>query len=249
VTAAALVKTPPAEGGKVLAFPLELVDQARTFAAAAKSPRTRDAYRLQWRTFATWCEGRGLEALPATPATLALFLTGRAASGIKPASLDVALAAITAAHKAAGHVSPRSSAEVEAVRVGIRRTMGTAPVQKAPILLGELRAMVTATPKGLAGFRDRALLLVGFAGGFRRSELVALEVRDLAFGADGLTIHLRRSKTDQEGEGRKVAIPYGSAPAPGTSPRRSSPRAPPSGRCTSTALSGAPSRGTTSPGS
>jgi integrase len=95
---------------------------------------------------------------------------------------------------------------------GIRRTKGTAPVQKAAALTDDVRAMVDATDAGLIGCRDRALILLGFAGAFRRSELVGLDVDDCAFGKDGLTVTLRRSKTDQQGAGRKVGIPYGANP-------------------------------------
>jgi integrase len=95
---------------------------------------------------------------------------------------------------------------------GIRRTMGTAPAQKAPALTDDIRAMVEATDAGMIGLRDRALILLGFAGAFRRSELVGLNVEDCAFRKDGLTIALRRSKTDQEGVGRRIGIPYGANP-------------------------------------
>jgi hypothetical protein len=95
---------------------------------------------------------------------------------------------------------------------GIRRTKGTTPVQKAAALTGDIRAMVDATDAGLIGLRDRALILLGFAGAFRRSELVGLDVDDCAFGKDGLTVTLRRSKTDQQGAGRKVGMLYGANP-------------------------------------
>jgi integrase len=95
---------------------------------------------------------------------------------------------------------------------GIRRSLGVAPSQKDPISPAELRAMVQSRPETLQGLRDRALLLVGFAGAFRRSELVSLDVGDVTWGEDGCTATLRRSKTDQEGEGRKVGIPFGSSP-------------------------------------
>src|SRR5207245_2323082 len=93
-----------------------------------------------------------------------------------------------------------------------RRAKGTAPVQKAPTLTDDIRAMVDSTDAGMIGSRDRALILLGFAGAFRRSELVSLDVEDCAFGKDGLTVTLRRSKTDQQGAGRKIGIPYGSNP-------------------------------------
>lgn len=90
---------------------------------------------------------------------------------------------------------------------GIRRTLGTAVAQKAPTLTADIRAMLDATDAGMIGQRDRALVLLGFAGAFRRSELVKLDVEDCAFGKDGLTVTLRRSKTDQQGTGRKTGIP------------------------------------------
>jgi integrase len=189
-----------------------LVESARGFAAEAKSQRTRRAYGGEVGAFASWCAGAGLEALPATGRTVALYLTHMAEKGRKPAGIELALAAIAQAHKAAGFESPRTAAEVQEVRRGIRRSLGVAPAQKAPVLVSDLKAMLKALPDALVGLRDRALLLVGFSGAFRRSELIALDVADLSFTDDGLEITLRRSKTDQESEGRKVGIPFGSTP-------------------------------------
>jgi len=95
---------------------------------------------------------------------------------------------------------------------GIRRTLGTGAVQKAPAVTADIRSMVDATDATLIGLRDRALILLGFAGAFRRAEIVSLDVGDLGFNRDGLTVTLRRSKTDQQGQGRKIGIPYGSNP-------------------------------------
>jgi integrase len=95
---------------------------------------------------------------------------------------------------------------------GIRRTIGTAPTPKAAALTDQIRTMVDAADDGTIGARDRALILLGFAGAFRRSELVALDIDDCVFGKDGLTVTLWRSKTDQDGAGRKIGIPYGSNP-------------------------------------
>lgn len=207
--ATALARVEGAAGGLV---PVELVERARDYAEAARSEATRRAYRSDWGTFAAWAASQGLQALPAAPETVALYLTHRAAS-CKASTLSRALAAISEAHRAAGVPSPRSSAPVKAVLGGIRRAKGTAPAQKAPIVAGELKAMIAALPEGLLGLRDRALLLVGFAGAFRRSELVSLAVEDVAQVEDGLEVTLRRSKTDQEGQGRKVGVPFGSSPA------------------------------------
>lgn len=127
---------------------------------------------------------------------------------LKPASLTRRLAAISKAHAAAGNDSPATMrhAVVSEVLNGMRRSKGTAPACKAPLLVGQLKAALRDSREDLLGLRDRALLLVGFAGAFRRSELVSLEVSDVTFTDDGLVITLRRSKTDQEGEGRKVGI-------------------------------------------
>jgi integrase len=127
-------------------------------------------------------------------------------------SVQRRLNAIAEAHKAMGFDSPTRGGIVRATLRGIRRTLGTAPAQKAAALTADIRAMVEAAGTGLIGARDRTLILLGFAGAFRRSELAALDVADLAFSRDGLTVTLRRSKTDQEGQGRKVGVPYGSNP-------------------------------------
>ncbi len=101
---------------------------------------------------------------------------------------------------------------VRLVIAGIRRTKGTAQSAKKPVLVDDLRRMISSLPGGLLGVRDRALPLTGFTGAFRHSELVALDYADVAFNRDGLVVTIRRSKTDQEGEGRKIGIPYGSNP-------------------------------------
>jgi integrase len=147
------------------------------------------------------------------PETVALYLAERADT-LKPATLTRRLAAISKCHSAAGHESPASlkHAAVSEVLKGIRRTKGTAPACKSPLLVGQLKAALRDSREDLHGIRDRALLLVGFAGAFRRSELVSLDLADIAFTDDGLVVNLRRSKTDQEGEGRKVGIPHGSKP-------------------------------------
>jgi integrase len=122
------------------------------------------------------------------------------------------LNAIAEAHKVAGLDSPTHTGIVRNTMKRIRRTLGTAPVQKPPAFTGDIRAMLEAAGDGAIGARDRALILLRFAGAFRRSELVGLNVEDCVFGKEGLTVTLRRSKTDQDGAGRKIGIPYGSNP-------------------------------------
>jgi integrase len=149
--------------------------------------------------------------LPATAETVAAYIA-ECAGRLKVGSIQRRLNAIAEAHKAVGLDSPTHSPIVTNTMKGIRRTMGTALAHKAPALTDDIRAMVDATGAGLIGLRDRSLILLGFAGAFRRSELVALDVEDCTFGKDGLTVTLRRSKTDQQGTGRKIGIPYGSNP-------------------------------------
>lgn len=185
---------------------------AKTYVAHAKASNTLRAYRADWNDFTAWCEARGVQPLPATPETVALYLSELAASGKKTSTLQRRVSSISQAHQAAGYDSPTRSSKVRAVMAGIRRVHGSAEKGKAPILVDDLRRMVAQLPDTLLGVRDRAILLLGFAGAFRRSELVSLDVADLEFTRQGLIVTLRRSKTDQDGRGSKVGIPYGSNP-------------------------------------
>jgi integrase len=113
-------------------------------------------------------------------------------------------------HRMAGLESPTSSEAIKAVLAGIRRSIGTAATRKAPATAETVRTILAEMPPSLRGLRDRALLVLGFAGALRRSELVALDVEDLEETAEGLLVRIRRSKTDQEGAGDFVSIPHGS---------------------------------------
>jgi integrase len=187
-----------------------LAEETRGFLAASKADSTRRAYRSDWEHFDEWARRHSLPSLPASPQTVALYLTDLAATH-KPATLRRRLTVINRVHQTAGHPVPASGKEtlVSETLKGIRRTIGTTQTGKQPIFTDDLRAMLRALPESLRGTRDRALLLIGFAGGFRRSELASLTVEDVAAPAAGLVIRIHRSKTDQEGQGREVAIPYG----------------------------------------
>src|SRR5205823_10763804 len=167
------------------------VAAARGYAAASRAESTRSYYAADWRRFEAWCNGRGLCSLPALPTTVALYLSDMAQAGRRAGYIMRALTSISSAHKLAGHPSPRGSPAVAETVKGIRRTIGTAPTRKSPLLVDDLRSMVRVLPSRLPSMRDRALLCLGLAGGFRRSELVALEVRDLAFTGDGIEVLLR----------------------------------------------------------
>jgi integrase len=200
--------------------PAELVASAQNYAKATRADATRRAYATAWGGFEAWCMGHGLPSLPAAPETVALYLVGLADQGRKVATIERVLVAISQAHQLAGHVSPRSAPACSAVLSGIRRRLGVAQAQKAPMVVEVLRHVIARLPGGgLRAIRDRAVLTVGFAGAFRRSELVALDIDDLDWTGDGwLKVMVRRSKTDQEGQGMTKAIPCGSDPA--TCPHR-----------------------------
>jgi site-specific recombinase XerD len=175
----------------------------------AKAPNTLRAYRSDWADFTAWCERHGQRALPATGETVALYLSDLASTA-KVATLTRRMSAISQAHQVDDHESPIRSAAVRTLMAGIRRAKGTTPRQKAAAHIDTIRAMIGALDSSPLALRDRALLLAGFAGAFRRGELVSLDREDLEFSTKGVVVTLRRSKTDQEAEGRKVAIPYGS---------------------------------------
>jgi len=189
----------------------DLIEKTRAYIHAAKSPATLRAYRTDFEDFTRFCKEHNLPHLPATPTTVALYIADRAGF-LRSATITRRLTSITKAHQAAGfEESPSSSHHfvVSETLKGIRRSIGTAQEGKVPLLTSDIRLIVGCCPETLSGFRDRALILVGFAGAFRRSELAAINFADLSFTKDGLVIDLRRSKTDQEAAGRKVGIPFG----------------------------------------
>lgn len=187
-------------------------DASAKYKYARQAGNTRLAYDKQWRAFADWCESEEADALPASPATVARYLSARADSGAKVATLAQAISAIKDTHVVHSHAPPTKDPEVKETWDGIRRKLGARPTQKAPLCADWLREMLEVLPDGLIGVRDRAILTIGFAGGFRRSELVALEADDVQFHPKGVELLLRRSKTDQSGRGHIKAIAHGENP-------------------------------------
>ncbi|HYT25544.1 MAG TPA: tyrosine-type recombinase/integrase [Actinomycetota bacterium] len=198
----------PAQPGT--ADPLaELLELADAYVLRSKAPATLKAYATDWRHFSDWCSARGLAALPADVKTVAAYLAAHGGR-LAVTTLRRRLSSISQIHQAAGHRTPTATAEVRLVWQGIVRTHGRRPARQAePAVTDTLRAMVATLDGGLLGRRDRALLLIGFAGFLRRSELVALDVADVVEVPEGLEVLLHRSKTDQEGEGAVLPIPYG----------------------------------------
>jgi len=190
----------------------ELADLAQAmdaYAAAAQAPNTTRAYRSDWAQFEAWCERYHPAALPAQPAVAALYLTALARHGLKLPTVRRRAAAITRAHRLAGLHSPIWDPRVITLLEGIARTLGAAPQGKVALLRDRLTAVVEGIdPATTAGLRDRALILVGFSLGLRRSELVALAVKDLSPHPDGLTVRSARSKTDHSARGTALLMAY-----------------------------------------
>lgn len=182
--------------------------KAASYIEKSKAANTRRAYRADWQDFARWCGKFRREPLPASPDTVAYYLADRS-QDLKVSTLQRRLATIAEAHRAAGHELPTRHAQVKLVWAGIRREKGTAQSHVKPVLTKHIRLMVSHLPDSLLGVRDRALILLGFAGAMRRSELVGLDVTDMAIGDEGLVVVVRKSKTDQTGGGRKIGIPHG----------------------------------------
>ncbi|CUI18145.1 conserved hypothetical protein (plasmid) [Candidatus Protochlamydia naegleriophila] len=216
-------------GNEILESLIYASKLANDYAKNSRSKNTVKSYGSDWKDFSFWCQARGLSTLPADPCTVACYLADRASqdyidsnenqrSPLKTSTLARRLSAISQAHKVAGLDFNRKHPSIQETWKGIKNTHGTAQKGKEPILIEDLRRMIdsiqleTEGESRLIGFRDRALLLLGFAGAFRRSELVSLQLCDLKLVRDGYIIYLKRSKTDQQGEGREIAIPYGSNP-------------------------------------
>jgi site-specific recombinase XerD len=191
---------------------VRLAEKAREHVENSKAANTRRAYKSDWQDFTGWCRYHGVTDLPASSETVALYLTD-CAEGLKTSTLQRRLSTISQAHQAAGHESPTRHPAVRAVWQGIKREKGMAMQGKSPTLTADIRCMIEHLPPDkLLSVRDRCLLLIGFAGAMRRSELVGLDMSDVQDTGEGLVVTIRRSKTDQEGAGRKIGIPYGSTP-------------------------------------
>lgn len=178
----------------------------KQFIYCSVAASTRKVYRSDFNIFREWCEARQLQWMPAFPQSISEFLTCQAITGIKPATLVRRIAAIKMAHKAWECPNPTDHHIVKSTIKGIKRTYGTAQDKKAPATAERLESMIATCPDTMIGLRDKALLLIGFAGAFRRSELVGLTLNDIDRTPEGLKITIRKSKTDQEGKGQTIAI-------------------------------------------
>ena len=189
----------------------EALELAASFAKSDRAGATLRAYAADFDDFRAWCASVDAEPLPAAPAIIAAYLSTLTTRGLKASTIKRRLAAIRSAHLRAGRDNPTAHELVKAAHKGIRRSIGTRVEQKAPATAKVIGSILKRVDLGsLAGVRDRALLLVGFAGALRRSELVALRVEDVRREPGGIIVTIGKSKTDQEGAGQEIAIPSGS---------------------------------------
>jgi len=177
----------------------------------SKSANTLRAYQSDYKDFSLFCVKNSFQAMPTQPKILALYLT-HLSSTSKYSTLKRRLASISILHKMKGHYIDAKHPIIMENLMGIKRTIGSNQKGKKPLVISDLKVLIQAihqsNEKDFRKLRDKALVLIGFSGGFRRSELVDIEYQDVEFVAEGVKIFVKRSKTDQSGEGMIKAIPY-----------------------------------------
>ena len=171
----------------------------------SKANNTLRAYHSDFKDFSIFCSKNGLSSMPSQPKILALYLTHLSKTS-KFSTLRRRIASISVVHKLKGHYLDTKHPIIMENLHGIKRTLGSRQKAKKPILINDLKLIINVIHK--EKYRDKALILIGFAGGFRRSELVNIGYEDVEFVPEGVKILIRRSKTDQSGEGSIKAIPY-----------------------------------------
>jgi len=176
----------------------------------SKAQNTLRAYQADFKDFKLFCIKNGLAALPTEPKILSIYLT-HLSSFCKFSTLKRRLASIKVIHKIKGHYLDTKHPIITENLLGIKRVHGVKQKSKKPLLINDLKLIINQINEEkneIKKFKDRSLILIGFAGGFRRSELVSIEYDDIDFVPEGVKIFIKRSKTDQTGEGMTKAIPY-----------------------------------------
>ncbi|MHB9036581.1 MAG: site-specific integrase [Armatimonadota bacterium] len=191
---------------------LEILTQAHEFFSTTVADSTQEIYARDWKSFSRWCDKLDLPKLPSNAEVIACYFTSLAMRSFRVTTIRRHSAAIAAAHRGSGHPSPTSHPAIKELLRGMTRKLGTPPKPVDALLSEDIRKIVRTLPDTLLGARDRALLLIGFAGAFRRSEIVGMNVENIGYREEGLAILLPKSKTDQQGKGRWVGIPYGKNP-------------------------------------
>jgi len=178
----------------------------------SKAKNTIRAYKSDFKDFALFCAKNGFKNLPTEPKIVSLYLTYLSSKEAKMSTLKRRLVSIGVIHKLKGHYLDTKHPSIIENIMGIKRRKGSIQKSKKPLLINNLKEIINVIDEGkrdnIKKLRDRTIILIGFSGGFRRSEIVSLDFDDLDFVPEGLKINIKRSKTDQFGEGSVKALPY-----------------------------------------
>ena len=179
---------------------------------SSKANNTVRAYKADFNDFGIFCAKNGFKSLPSEPKIISLYLTHLSTQNVKMSTLKRRLVSIGVIHKLKGHYIDTKHPSIIENIMGIKRRKGSIQRGKKPILINNLKEIINVIDKEkieeIKKYRDRSIILIGFSGGFRRNEIVSLDYDDLDFVTEGLKITLRRSKTDQFGEGSTKGLPY-----------------------------------------
>jgi site-specific recombinase XerD len=179
---------------------------------SSKANNTVRAYKSDFNDFGVFCAQNGFKSLPSEPNIVSLYLTHLSTKDAKISTLKRRLVSIGVIHKLKGHYLDTKHPSIIENIMGIKRRKGSIQKAKKPILINSLKLLINAIDKQnnqeIKKFRDRSIVLIGFSGGFRRNEIVSLDYDDLDFVPEGVKINIKRSKTDQFGEGFTKALPY-----------------------------------------
>ena len=178
----------------------------------SKANNTIRAYKSDFNDFGLFCAQRGFKSLPSEPKIVSLYLTHLSTKDVKMSTLKRRLVSIGVLHKLKGHYLDTKHPSIIENIMGIKRRKGSVQKGKKPLLINSLKKIINVIDdinnEEIKKIRDRSIILIGFSGGFRRNEIVSLNYDDLDFVQEGLKITLKRSKTDQFGEGSLKALPY-----------------------------------------
>ena len=178
----------------------------------SKASNTIRAYKSDFRDFGLFCSKNGLKVLPSEPKIVSLYLTNLASKDVKISTIKRRLVSIGVIHKVKGYYLDTKHPSIVENIMGIKRRKGSIQKGKKPLLINNLKKIINVIDKEknheIKKIRDRSIILIGFSGGFRRNEIVSLDYDDLEFVQEGLKISLKRSKTDQFGEGSVKGLPY-----------------------------------------
>ena len=190
----------------------KLQDETLQNLKSSKAVNTVRAYKSDFEDFGLFCAKNGFKTLPTNPETVSLYLTYLSSKDVKISTIKRRLVSISVIHKMKGHYLDKKHPIIIQNFMGIKRRKGVNQKGKKPLLINDLKRIIDLinqqSEPDIKKLRNKALLLIGFAGGFRRNELVSLNLEDLEFVFEGLKINIKRSKTDQFGEGFTKGIPY-----------------------------------------